>query len=75
MLFAYPASAPRNERGIGDLSTIPKHLVSWGKTALYPSHSLIPRYLLQDKNGESCKTKMEKVAIGNSIKLQNPLQA
>jgi hypothetical protein len=33
------------------------------------------KYLLQDKNGESCKTKMEKVAIGNSIKLQNPLQA
>jgi hypothetical protein len=32
-------------------------------------------YLLQDKNGESCKTKMEKVAIGNSIKLQNPVMS
>jgi len=31
--------------------------------------------LLQDKNGESCKTKMEKVAIGNSIKLQNPVMS
>ena len=38
--------------------------------------------LLQDKNGESCKlkfrklqVKIPKVAIGNSIKLQNLLQA
>ena len=45
-LFACPASAPRIERGIGDLSTIPKHLDSWGKAALYPSHSLIPQVLL-----------------------------
>lgn len=45
-LFACPASAPRNERGIGDLSMIPKRMDSLGKTALYPSHSLIPQVLL-----------------------------
>jgi hypothetical protein len=37
--------------------------------------NFIKKYLLQDKNGKSCKTKIQKVAIGNSIKLQNPLQA
>ena len=46
MLFACPASTPRNERGIGDISTISKHLDSWEKTALYPSHSPIPQVLL-----------------------------
>ncbi len=45
-LFACPASAPRNERGIGDLSTISKSMYSLGKTALYPSHSPIPQVLL-----------------------------
>ena len=46
-LFACPASALKNERGIGDLSTIPKHKDSLGgKTVLYPSHSLIPQVLL-----------------------------
>jgi len=45
-LFACPTNAPRNAQGIGDLSTIPKHLDSWGKTALYPSHSPIPQVLL-----------------------------
>gem|GEM_PF-1675240 len=34
-----------------------------------------PRYLLQAKNGESCKTKIHKVAIGKSIKLQTLLHA
>jgi hypothetical protein len=33
------------------------------------------KYLLQDKNGQSCKIKFRKVARGNSAKLQNPLQA
>src|SRR3989339_712776 len=46
VLFACPASAPRNERGIGDLSTILKRMDSLGKTALYPSHSPIPQVLL-----------------------------
>src|SRR3989339_518958 len=46
VLFACPASAPRNERGIGDLSMIPKRMDSLGKAALYPSHSLIPQVLL-----------------------------
>ena len=32
-------------------------------------------YLLQTKNGESCKTKIHKVAIGKSIKLQTLLHA
>jgi hypothetical protein len=32
-------------------------------------------YLLQAKNGESCKTKIHKVAIGKSIKLQTLLHA
>ena len=45
-LFACAASVPRIERGIGDLSTIPKHLDSLGKIALYRSHSLIPQILL-----------------------------
>lgn len=45
-LFACPASAPRNEQGIGDLSTIPKRMNSLGKAALYPSHSLIAQVLL-----------------------------
>ena len=48
VLFACPSSAPRNEQGIGDLSTIPKHLDSWGKTVLYPSHSPIPQVLLSE---------------------------
>jgi hypothetical protein len=37
--------------------------------------SFVQKCLLQSKNVESCKTKFHKVAIGNSIKLQNPLQA
>ncbi len=43
-LFACLASAPRNERDIGDLSTIPKHLDSWGKTAgmEVPQHHVNP---------------------------------
>jgi len=45
-LFACPASAPRNERGIGDLSTIPKRMGSLGKIALHSFHSLIPQVLL-----------------------------
>ena len=45
-LFAYPANAPRNERGIGDLSTILKSLDSLGKNAFHLSHSLIPQVLL-----------------------------
>src|SRR5450756_574519 len=45
-LFACPASALRNERGIGELSMIPKRMDSMGKTALRPSHSLIPQVLL-----------------------------
>jgi len=45
-LFARLASAPRNERGIGDLSMIPKRMDSWGKPALHPFHSLIPQVLL-----------------------------
>jgi len=45
-LFACPASAPRNERSIGDLSMIPKRLDSLGKAVLHPSHSPIPQVLL-----------------------------
>jgi hypothetical protein len=47
-----------------------------GLVMLFPEIATwLPNYLLQDKNGQSCKIKFRKVARGNSAKLQNPLQA
>jgi hypothetical protein len=46
VLFACSASAPRNERDIGALSTIAKLLNSLGKSMLYPFQSPMPQVLL-----------------------------